>query len=127
LGRDVVRIPEILYFHRELPNSRSQQMTQDYWVKSYTQIFTNHRQLYSDHMDVLFRELVELRDDVHQTHSRLHEAQLELVAVHEQLMQTQMQAQAFILEVENSKFWYLRNQWLKLKQWLGLVNKPSLK
>jgi|GEM_PF-6219735 len=45
-------------------------MTQEHWVKSYTQIFENHSQLYSNHIDALFRQLVELRGEVHagQTH-----------------------------------------------------------
>ncbi|NJP08450.1 MAG: glycosyltransferase family 2 protein [Leptolyngbyaceae cyanobacterium RU_5_1] len=99
LGRDVIRIPEVLYFHRELPNSRSQQMTHDKWVQSYVQLFKNHPQLYSDHIETLFQSLVDLRADVHRTHTRLHRV---------------------LSQVQSSQFWKLRNQWLKLKKRLGL-------
>jgi len=118
LGREVVSIPEVLFAYRQVSNSRSQQMTHEYWVKSYTQLFINHPKLYSDHIDTLFQELVELRDNVHQTHTQLHQAQLEAFSLQEQLMQSRV----FISEVENSKFWQLRNQWLKLKRRFGLMD-----
>ncbi|MEX0269687.1 glycosyltransferase family 2 protein [Leptolyngbyaceae cyanobacterium UHCC 1019] len=107
LGRDVFRIPEVLYYHREVAHSRSEQMTQEHWVKSYAQIFKNHPQLYADHIDILFRELVELRENVHQTHSRLHTTQSRLNTV--------------VSTVQSSKTWKVRKRWLKLKQWLGMT------
>ena len=100
LGREVIQIPEKLYFHREVPNSRSQKMTQDYWIKCHTQIFRNHPNLYADHMDVVFRHLVELRQDVTETHARLH---------------------SVISTVKQSPFWKLRNRWVKLKQRFGVL------
>jgi len=99
LGGAVFRIPEVLYYHREVANSRSEQMNQEYWIKSYAQIFKNHPQLYSDHIDILFRELVELRENVHQTHSQLH---------------------TVVSTVQSSKAWTIRKRWLKLKQRLGI-------
>ncbi|MGQ9871746.1 glycosyltransferase family 2 protein [Leptodesmis sp.] len=115
LGREVVRIPEILYFHRELPNSRSQQMTRDSWVKSYTQLFANHSQLYSTHISTLFQELVNLRDDLHQTHCQLHALQAQL-----------LRSQAMVSRMQSSKFWQLRNQWFKLKKRLGFKGGDDL-
>ena len=114
LGKDVFRIPEVLYYHREVANSRSEQMTQEHWVKSYTQIFANHPQLYSDHIDILFRQIVELREDVHQTHSHLHQAQNQLHQVHSQL-------HTIVSTVQSSKAWRARKRWLNLKQWLGMT------
>ena len=114
LGKDVFRIPEVLYYHREVANSRSEQMTQEYWVKSYTQIFANHPQLYSDHIDILFKQLVELREDVHQTHSHLHQAQNQLHQVHSQL-------HTIVSTVQSSKAWRARKRWLNLKQRLGMT------
>jgi glycosyltransferase involved in cell wall biosynthesis len=99
LGREVFCIPEVLFMIRKVENSRSQQMTQEHWIKSYTQIFKNHPQLYSDHIDILFRELVELRENVHQTHNRLH---------------------TVVSTVQGSKAWMIRKRWLKLKQRLGI-------
>lgn len=115
LGRDAFQIPEVLYFHRELPNSRSQQMAHEHWVNSYTQLFNNHPQLYSNHISTLFQELVNLRDDVHQTHSRLHNLQEQLI-----------QSQAMIAGMQSSKFWQLRNQWFKLKRSLGFKVEDEL-
>ena len=114
LGKDVFRIPEVLYYHREVANSRSEQMTQEHWVKSYTQIFANHPQLYSDHIDILFRQIVELREDVHQTHSHLHQAQNQLHQVHSQL-------HTIVSTVQSSKAWRARKRWLNLKQRLGMT------
>lgn len=129
LGRDVVRIPEVLYFHRELPNSRSQQMTREYWVKSYTQLFINHSQLYSNNINVIFQELVAMRDDVHQTHSRLHDRQAQMLQ--SQAMVAELQSQISELQtklsgIQSSKFWLLRNQWFKLKKRLGFKGKDDL-
>ncbi len=107
LGKDVSQIPEVLYYHREVANSRSEQMTQEHWVKSYAQIFKNHSQLYSDHIDILFRQIVELREDIHQTHSRLHT--------------TQNRLQSIVSTVQSSKAWRARKRWLKLKQRLGMT------
>jgi glycosyltransferase involved in cell wall biosynthesis len=101
LGRQVVRIPEVLYFHREVPTSRSQQMTHDSWVKSYAQIFHNHPTLYTGHIDKIFQHLIDLRQDVHQTHGRLHSMEVA------------------ISTVRQSRFWKWRNRWLKLKQRFG--------
>lgn len=106
LGGAVFRIPEVLYYHREVANSRSEQMTQEHWAKSYAQIFENHAQLYADHIDVLFKQLVELREDVHQTHSRLHI--------------TQSRLNTIVSTVQSSKTWKVRKRWLKLKQRLGM-------
>ncbi len=129
LGRDVVQLPEVLYFHRELPNSRSQQMTQDGWVKSYTQIYQNHPRLYADHIETLFQELIALRSNLHETHSELHATRSDAIAAHAQLTQArdriakleqfQTQAQAILGAMQSSKFWQLRNQWSKLQQRLG--------
>ncbi len=114
LGRGVFHIPQVLYFHREVANSRSEQMKQEHWVKSYTQIFKNHPQLYTDHIDILFKQLVELREDVHQTHSRLHITQ-------NRLHVTQDRLQSIVSTVQSSRAWSARKRWLKLKQRLGMT------
>ncbi len=121
LGRDVFRIPEVLYCHREVENSRSQQMTQEDWVKSYAQIFANHPQLYADHIDLVFRQIVELRENIHQTHSRLHTTQNQLHTTQNQLHTTQNRLQSIVATVQSSKAWKARKRWLKLKQRLGMT------
>jgi glycosyltransferase involved in cell wall biosynthesis len=122
LGREVVRITEILYFHRELPHSRSQQMTSEYWVKSYTQIFANHSHIYSSYISILFQSLVDMRDDIHQTHSEVHDLREQLVESHATIGNMQIriaEMQSIISGMQSSKFWQLRNQWFKLKKRLG--------
>jgi glycosyltransferase involved in cell wall biosynthesis len=98
LGRTVVQIPEVLYFHREVPNSRSQQMTQEAWVKSHAQIFRNHPQLYADHIEVLFQEMQALRTDVMQTHARLA---------------------GIINTLQQSQFWKVKRAWWQVQRKLG--------
>ncbi|MBM0740844.1 glycosyltransferase family 2 protein [Phormidium sp. CLA17] len=134
LGRDVFYIPEVLYFHREVENSRSQQMTQEHWVKSYTQIFQNHPQLYFNHIGTLFKQLVELRGEVHGVHSQLHEAHSQLHEAHSQLHEVHSQLHeahnevhqvhsrlhTIVTTVQTSKAWKVRKRWLKLKQQLGI-------
>ncbi|MDX2231177.1 MAG: glycosyltransferase family A protein [Leptolyngbyaceae cyanobacterium bins.349] len=119
LGRDVVQIPEVLYSHREVPKSRSQQMTEADWVKSYGQIFHNHSTLYINHIQVLFEHLQTLRNDVHQTHHRLHTTQLALHATQLQLDSAQLRLNQVVDRVQNSKFWQARKFWFRLQKQLG--------
>jgi glycosyltransferase involved in cell wall biosynthesis len=127
LGREVVQLPEVLYFHREVPNSRSQQMTEADWVKSYTQIFENHPTLYINHMHILFEQIQALRNDVHQTHHQLHLTQLQLHAiderlhtVNERLHTVNERLHAVVDTVQHSKFWQARKLWIRSKKKLGL-------
>lgn len=148
LGRDVVQIPEVLFSYRQVVNSKSQQMTREYWVKSYTQLFKNHPALYSNHIDTLFQQLQELREDVHQTHqrldqtlselvtthSRLHATEVELTDTHARLHATEVQLidtdsrlhatqarlDAIVGVVQSSKFWKARKFWFRTRNRLGL-------
>jgi glycosyltransferase involved in cell wall biosynthesis len=125
LGRTVFRIPEVLYFHREVANSRSQQMTQDCWLKSYTQLFKNHPQLYANHIDVIFEQILELRKDLHQTHYQVHLTQLKLNTTQLKLESTQHRLNSIVATVLNSKFWQVRNRWFSLKERFGLATDRS--
>lgn len=60
-GVEVIRIPEILFFYRQLPNSMANSMSQEHWVYSYTQLFNNHPQLYSTNISAIFDQLVGFR------------------------------------------------------------------
>lgn len=61
LGREVFRIPEVLFFYRQLPGSRNNSMKPEYVVKSYTQLFKNHPKLYSDNIEIIFNYITQLR------------------------------------------------------------------
>jgi hypothetical protein len=52
--------------------------------------------------------LVNLRDDLHQTHCQL------------------LRSQAVVSGMQSSKFWQLRNQWFKLKKRLGFKGRDDL-
>jgi len=122
LGRKVVQIPESLCFYRQVPNSRSEQLDRDRQLHCYVQLFRNHPTLYSDHIQVLFQQLMDLRQNVQQTHQQLHLAQLQDVRLHAELQQLKDevdQSKRAIARIQTSKFWKLRNQWFKLKQRFG--------
>jgi glycosyltransferase involved in cell wall biosynthesis len=105
LGREVRQISAVLYFHREVPNSRSQQMRESDWARSYTQIFKNHAKLYSEHMEVIFQHLVSVRQDAQTAHHRLHHTELRLLAIAD--------------TVQRSQFWRMRHRWFRLLKRLG--------
>ncbi len=128
LGREVVRIPEALYFHREVHNSRGHQMTRDYWVKSYTQIFHNHPRLYGDRIDVIFNQLIQLRDDLGQTQAEINQLNGQINQLNTQLEIQHahiVRLEAVIASVRRSHFWQWRNRWWKLKQRFGFIVKED--
>jgi glycosyltransferase involved in cell wall biosynthesis len=53
LGREVVRIPETLFFYRKRSDSMIRTMSRDHMLYSYGQLFKNHPQLYSGNMALL--------------------------------------------------------------------------
>lgn len=130
LGRDVVQIPEVLYFYRQVPDSRSDRLTEERQIISYAQIFHNHPQLYGDNIAVLFQHIFDLRKDVHSTHSRLHTCLEDLETTHTKLGQTRLEVAQAIVKLEryqqiitamrSSKFWQLRQNWVNFKRRLGL-------
>ncbi|MGA7935163.1 MAG: glycosyltransferase family A protein [Kovacikia sp.] len=112
LGREVVQIPEPLCLYRQVSNSRSEQLNRDRQISSYAQLFRNHPRLYTDHINTLFQHIVDLRDDVRQTHTHLGQTQVELA----QAQQAQIQLSA----IQNSKLGRLYTRYVKLKKRLGL-------
>jgi glycosyltransferase involved in cell wall biosynthesis len=144
LGREFIRIPEILCFYRQVPNSRNRQMTVDQWIASQAQIFRNHPQLYTDHIDTLFKCIFDLRGEVHslkqensQSQAQFSQLQSELAQVHSALVETQNKLvrsqnelvrshddvshyENLITAMKSSKFWKMRTQWIRFKQKLGM-------
>jgi hypothetical protein len=122
LGREVIRIPETLYFYRQINTSRSNSMNRQNWVEDYARLFQNHPKLYTQNISTLFQHIVDLREDVHQTHTRLGEALQQLQQSHQQLQQSQqqrLQAEAQLSAILNSKFGRLYTWWGKFKAKLG--------
>jgi O-antigen biosynthesis protein len=131
LGREVAQIPEVLYFHRELPNSRSQKLTQADWVECYRQIFHNHPNLYQPNISTVFASLIDLRENVQNTHQKLNLSQVENYRQHheieslrtklEQLQPKLKLAEAMVSGMQSSKFWQLRDRWFEWRYRLGLT------
>lgn len=122
LGREVIRIPETLYFYRQINTSRSNSMNRQNWVEDYTRLFNNHPDLYSQNISTLFEQIVDLREDVHQTHSRLAQALQQLQQSEQQrqeLEQQRLQAEAQLSAILSSKFGRLYTWWGKFKAKLG--------
>ena len=144
LGRRVVRIPEVLYFYRQVPNSRDHQTTREQRIQCHAQIYQNHTQLYSDNIDYIFRRIADKNESIEafaaqnrkleaalqqtqeqlqQTQEQLQQTQNQLQQTQEQLQQTQEQLQqvkSWIEAVQTSKFWKLRSTWFRIKRAIGL-------
>ena len=64
LGRDVYRIPEPLFFYRQRSGSMNRSISREQHVYLYTQLFKNHPALYAENISILFRHIIELREEV---------------------------------------------------------------
>ena len=67
LGREVICIPETLFFYRKRSNSMVTTMSRDHMLYSYTQLFKNHPQLYADNMGFLLLNSAERVDQFQRT------------------------------------------------------------
>ncbi|WP_421658641.1 glycosyltransferase family 2 protein [Leptothermofonsia sp. ETS-13] len=122
LGREVVRIPEVLYYYRQINSSRSNSMTRQSWIEDYTHLFRNHTELYSQNISALFEHIIDLREDVQHTHARLNETLKLLFEADEQRQKAEnqrQQAEDQLRTIQNSRFGRLYNGYVKLKKLLG--------
>jgi glycosyltransferase involved in cell wall biosynthesis len=62
LGRKVYRIPQVLFFYRQVNNSMTKALTRDKFIYSYTQLFKNNQELYCNNIEFIFTEIIDLRD-----------------------------------------------------------------
>ena len=60
-GREVYRIPEVLFFYRKSERSMTTELNQERFVFLYTQLFHNHAKLYADNIGALFADRFEMR------------------------------------------------------------------
>jgi glycosyltransferase involved in cell wall biosynthesis len=67
LGREVVRIPETLFFYRQRSDSMIRNMSRDHMLYSYAQLFKNHPQLYADNIGFLLLKSAERVDEFQRT------------------------------------------------------------
>ena len=62
LGRTVVCIPEVLFFYRKHPGSKSRSLGPGEFAALYTRLFQNHSKLYIDNIGLIFDHIIALRD-----------------------------------------------------------------
>ncbi len=63
LGKEVHKIPEYLFFYRKRIGSRTDSIEIEQYFDLYKQIFLNHKELYANNIDYLFRYIHSLREE----------------------------------------------------------------
>jgi glycosyltransferase involved in cell wall biosynthesis len=101
LEREVYRIPEVLFFYRSTAGSMAKRMDDEKQISSYAQIFHNHPDLYSKNIKTIFAELIDAKKRLEYSQS----------------------LEQRIAVMENSKFWKLREQWIRFKNFSNLKSK----
>ena len=86
LERKVYLIPERLFYYRKRRDSMVNQMTQENKFASYKKIVNNHKELYLDNINALFKYIYFLRDDIKKFQksqilkdTKIHELNLEII------------------------------------------------
>ena len=122
LKRQVFRIPEILYYYRQLATSRDHQMNFDKFVASYAQIYRNHLQLYSENIEAVFQHILkqgdelnsfrigygDLKSSLDQAKAQLQKTQSKIEIIQCQLEQTQCQ-----LEQAQQELGQTQQEWFR--------------
>lgn len=78
LGREVVRLPEVLLYYRQRSDSRDKAVKQEQFIQIYSQIFRNHQKLYADNIEVVFKHILDLRSLSWQLEDKLEESRAEV-------------------------------------------------
>lgn len=89
MGREVYRIPEILFYYRQHPNSMTTSVTNKHFTSSYCQLFYNHSSLYNKNIDIVFTEIVNLRNSI----DKYKKAEIKLQQTCQKSNQVEMQLQ----------------------------------
>ncbi|MBW4680815.1 MAG: glycosyltransferase [Microcoleus vaginatus WJT46-NPBG5] len=77
LGREVYRIPEVLFFYRQRAASRDKSLTREQLIYSHSQIFKNHSHLYCENIEFIFKNLIDLTVKVESLEEQLQKTQIE--------------------------------------------------
>jgi chromosome segregation ATPase len=130
----------VLFFYRQKADSMSRSMTAEHYIYSYTQLFDNHPQLYSQNIQAIFAALVTLKVDIFAQLEQARE-RIKQLEIHEQELQQDLQKTQFdyrerdeelqkadskIAAMEKSKFWQMRRAWIKMQKLLGLLEKDLI-
>jgi predicted O-linked N-acetylglucosamine transferase (SPINDLY family)/glycosyltransferase involved in cell wall biosynthesis len=77
LGREVVRLPEVLFFYRQRSGSRDKSIQREQFIYLYAQLFKNHTKLYSENIEIIFKYILDLRSSVWKLEDQLEKNQVE--------------------------------------------------
>ena len=118
LGRTVYRIPSVLFYYRQRPDQMTKLLNQEKQrvLYSYTQIFQNNPGIYTKNIGYLFGEIINLREKLQATQSKLETTQFELKKQIDYYQIELQKAENNIFAMETSKFWKLRTLWFKVKE-----------
>lgn len=121
LGREVYQIPKILFYYRRKLVSRSEAIDSEKSVSLHTYVFKNHAQLYRDNIDIVFAKAIDFKEQI-----KLAKRKIRHLEKHEKDLMKKHNKELKILQeeikaMESSKFWQLRNLWLKIKHRLRLT------
>jgi len=109
LGKEVYQIPEILFYYRIKPLSRTTQLDEDKNLKldTFEQIFFNHKDLYIKNIRSIFKKLdlqqqdLLLKDnEIRQLHMNLQEKDSEIQQLHIDLQQKDSEIQQLHIDLQ---------------------------
>jgi glycosyltransferase involved in cell wall biosynthesis len=66
MGREVIRMPEVLFYYRRLSGSMIKTMTREQQLIAHTRIFNNHTELYGQNIHFIFSEISRLNELVNE-------------------------------------------------------------
>lgn len=115
LKKAVVRIPETLFFYRQVDDSRTNRFKAEQKMEMFEQIAKNHRQLFVENFDFIMHRFAELRQLLDDDTPEM-EIKRELQNLKDRIRQ-----------MEASGFWKLRNRWQKVKRVLKVSAKHGSK
>jgi len=115
LRKTVVRIPEALFYYRQVDGSRTKRFSARQKMEMFEQLAKNHRNLYVENFDFLMHRLAELRLLLDEDTPEM-EIKRELQNLKDRIRQ-----------MESSGFWKLRNKWQKVKRVLKVSAKHASK
>lgn len=113
LRKTVVRIPEALFYYRQVDDSRTKRFSARQKMEMFEQLAKNHRNLYVENFDFLMHRLAELRLLLEEDTPEM-EIKRELQNLKDRIRQ-----------MESSGFWKLRNKWQKVKRVLKVSAKHA--
>lgn len=112
MGREVYRIPDILFFYRRKKESMTESMNEEKFIYSYTEIFKNHLEIYIQNINTVFAEVIRSRA----ANSNL---QHEIINLQHEIINLQHE----IEDVKNSKFWQMRTIWLRFRSFTNFISR----